>query len=122
MIKKLFTYSFILIALVAVVAFFVQPSGPAMATAEAVVSAVMFKGEESPEMEGMYKKQPEYKAVVECIGWALDEQGWTQYQHDALMTMTASTGNLANINQHEYTEAQLMEKVGPVFTASNSCL
>lgn len=120
--RKLLTYTFVFIALVAVVAFFVQPSGPAMATAEAVVSAVMFKGEESPRMEDVYKKQPEYRAVVECIGWALDEQGWTQDQHDALMTMTASTGNLASINQHEYTEAQLMEKVGPVFMASNSCL
>ena len=122
MMRKLFTYSCIFIALVAVVAFFVKPSGPAMATAETIVANAMFKGEESPQMEELYKKQPEYITVVECIGWALDEQGWTQDQHDSLMTMTANTGNLGNINKHEYTEAQWMEKVGPVFMASNSCL
>ncbi|WP_299973708.1 hypothetical protein [uncultured Pseudoteredinibacter sp.] len=50
-------------------------SGDAEATAEAIVISGVSKSAENEQMLKMFKKQPEFKAMVSCFTQSLENQG-----------------------------------------------
>jgi len=92
------------------------------ATAEAVIGSIFARSAGSEEKLAMLKSMPEYEQAVDCMANELDQQGWTDEQHEFFMEETNQTGSLDQINQRKFSETDLIAHFGPILTIPNSCM